>query len=91
MHKGVKIEKKMQEEVSSMDPWSLFLYGMKAPMTREKYKGRLANFLTFLGCKAQWKSAPVPSPKGARQSQTGCCIACFGLRRRKKSAWNEEN
>ena len=21
-----------------MDPWSLFLYGMKAPMTREKYR-----------------------------------------------------
>ena len=34
------------EETSSltmmMDPWSLFLYGMKAPMTREKYRGRLA-------------------------------------------------
>jgi hypothetical protein len=21
-----------------MDPWSIFLYGMKAPMTREKYR-----------------------------------------------------
>jgi hypothetical protein len=49
VHKGVKIEKKMQEEVSSMDPWSLFLYGMKAPMTREKYKGWLAKFFDFLG------------------------------------------
>jgi hypothetical protein len=36
-----------EEEASStmMDPWSLFLYGMKAPMTREKYRGRLANLL----------------------------------------------
>jgi hypothetical protein len=41
------------EEPSScttiMDPWSLFLYGMKAPMTREKYRGRLAKFFEFIG------------------------------------------
>jgi hypothetical protein len=38
---------KEEEEASSspmMDPWSIFLYGMKAPMTREKYQGMLANF-----------------------------------------------
>jgi hypothetical protein len=33
---------------STMDPWSLFLYGMKAPMTREKYRGRLAKFFDFI-------------------------------------------
>jgi hypothetical protein len=37
----------LQEE--SMDPWSMFLYGMKAPMTKEKYKGRLAKFFDFIG------------------------------------------
>jgi hypothetical protein len=31
-----------------MDPWSIFLYGMKAPLTREKYRGRLANSTTIL-------------------------------------------
>jgi hypothetical protein len=31
-----------------MDPWSIFLYGMKAPMTREKYRGRLAKFFDFI-------------------------------------------
>jgi hypothetical protein len=32
-----------EEETSSlmMDPWSIFLYGMKAPMTREKYRGKI--------------------------------------------------
>jgi hypothetical protein len=30
----------MQEEEASMDPWSIFLYGMKAPMTGEKYMGK---------------------------------------------------
>jgi hypothetical protein len=38
----------MQEE-ASMDPWSLFLYGMKAPMTREKYRTRLAKFFDSIG------------------------------------------
>jgi hypothetical protein len=32
-----------------MDPWSIFLYGMQAPMTREKYRGRLAKFFNFIG------------------------------------------
>ena len=42
---------KEEEEASSstMDPWSIFLYGMKAPMTREKYRGRLAKFFDFIG------------------------------------------
>lgn len=31
------------------DPWSLFLLGMKSPLTKEKYKGRLAMFFDFLG------------------------------------------
>jgi hypothetical protein len=43
-----------EEEIASssstmMDPWSLFLYGMKAQMTREKYRGRLAKFFDFTG------------------------------------------
>ena len=32
-----------------MDPWSIFLYGTKASMTREKYRGRLAKFFDFIG------------------------------------------
>ena len=32
-----------------MDPWSLFLYGMKAPMTREKYEGMLDKIFDFVG------------------------------------------
>lgn len=41
-----------EEEIASsttmMDPWSIFLYGMKAPMTREKYRGRLVKFFDFV-------------------------------------------
>ena len=32
-----------------MARWSIFLYGMKAPMIREKYRGRLAKFFDFIG------------------------------------------
>jgi hypothetical protein len=33
-------KEEVEEEASStmMDPWSLFLYGIKAPMTMEKYR-----------------------------------------------------
>jgi hypothetical protein len=37
------------EEASSLDPWSIFLYGMKAPMTSVKYRGRLVKFFDFIG------------------------------------------
>ena len=32
-----------------LDPWSLFIYAMKAPMTRNRYQTRLAKFLDFIG------------------------------------------
>jgi hypothetical protein len=64
----------MQEDEASIDPWSIFLYGMKPPMTRENtvegYK-----FFDFIGLTqivVQWKIAPKSSLKGARKSQTGC-------------------
>jgi hypothetical protein len=40
---------KEEERSSTMDPWSIFLCGMKAPMTREKYRGRLVKFFDFIG------------------------------------------
>jgi hypothetical protein len=40
---------KEEEASSTMDPWSIFLYEMKAPMNREKYRGRLAKFFDFIG------------------------------------------
>ncbi|HEY6166264.1 MAG TPA: hypothetical protein VIW25_15290 [Nitrososphaeraceae archaeon] len=32
-----------------LDPWSLYIYAMKAPMTRDRYETRLAKFLDFIG------------------------------------------
>jgi hypothetical protein len=34
---------------STMDPWMLYLYALKAPATKEKYIQRLTKFLDFLG------------------------------------------
>jgi hypothetical protein len=36
-------------ELEQLDPWSLYIYAMKAPMTRDRYQTRLAKFLTFIG------------------------------------------
>jgi hypothetical protein len=32
-----------------MDPYSMFTFAMDSPLTREKYTGRLAKFLDFIG------------------------------------------
>jgi hypothetical protein len=32
---------------SELDPWSLFIYAMKAPMTRDRYQTRVAKFFDF--------------------------------------------
>jgi Phage integrase family len=34
---------------SELDPWSLFIYAMKAPMTRDRYQTRVAKFFDFAG------------------------------------------
>jgi hypothetical protein len=36
-------------ESEELDPWSLFLYAMKAPMTKDRYKSRVAKFFDFIG------------------------------------------
>lgn len=38
-----------EEEQPSIDPWTLYLYAMKSPVTREKYTGRLSKFLEYTG------------------------------------------
>jgi len=34
---------------NELDPWSLFIYAMKAPMTRDHYQTRVAKFFEFIG------------------------------------------
>ncbi len=59
-------------EMMTMDPWSLFLYGMKAPMTREKYNGRLVKFFDFIGLTGvTMRIAPRPLQRKAKDNQTG--------------------
>jgi DNA topoisomerase VI subunit A len=47
MVKQKELEK--SPELEQMDPWSLYIYAMKAPMTRDRYQIRLAKFLAFIG------------------------------------------
>jgi hypothetical protein len=36
-------------ESKELDPWSLFIFAMKAPMTKDRYKTRVAKFFDFIG------------------------------------------
>jgi hypothetical protein len=38
-----------QDSIAQVDPWSLYLYPMKSPVTRVKYEKRLAKFLEYIG------------------------------------------
>jgi len=37
-----------KSEIEQLDPWSLYIYAMKAPMTRDRYQTRLAKFFDFV-------------------------------------------
>jgi integrase len=43
------LENQKTIESEELDPWSLFLYAMKAPMTKDRYKTRVAKFFEFIG------------------------------------------
>ena len=43
------MEKSVEPKEENVDPWSLYIYAMKAPMTRDRYQTRLAKFLDFIG------------------------------------------
>jgi len=36
-------------EGSELDPWTLFVNAMRAPMTRDRYQTRVAKFFDFVG------------------------------------------
>ena len=36
------------EQLEESDPWTLYLYAMKSPVTRDKYQKRLGKFFDFL-------------------------------------------
>jgi hypothetical protein len=36
-------------EESELDPWTLFLNSMRAPMTKDRYQTRVAKFFDFIG------------------------------------------
>ena len=40
---------KVEQLESDPNPWTLYLYAMKSPVTRDKYQKRLGKFFEFLG------------------------------------------
>ncbi len=45
-------KKKLIEE-SELDPWTLFLNAMRAPMTRDRYQTRVAKFFDFIAIRGK--------------------------------------
>lgn len=43
------LRKKELSEQSELDPWMLFINSMRAPMTRDRYRTRVAKFFDFIG------------------------------------------
>jgi hypothetical protein len=39
---------KVEQIESDLDHWTLYLYAMKSPVTRDKYQKRLGKFFDFL-------------------------------------------
>jgi hypothetical protein len=47
VHRKLKKTKVMEE--SDLEPWTMFLNAMRAPMTRDRYQTRVAKFFDFIG------------------------------------------
>jgi hypothetical protein len=47
------LEKTKLTEESELDPWTLFLNAMRAPMTRDRYQTRVAKFFNFIGIRGE--------------------------------------
>jgi hypothetical protein len=43
------VENQYQNNNNEQDTWSLYLYALKSPVTRQKYQERLEKFFDFLG------------------------------------------
>ena len=61
----------MEQEQSDLDPWSLYIYAMKPPVTRDRYKTRLAKFVDFIGIEGEASSSLEDKARAfAKKSRT---------------------
>jgi len=69
------LEKNSAIEAENLDPWSLYIYAMKTPMTRDRYMTRLAKFSDFIDLELAVKKlqyrARVFAPRGKENSNWG--------------------
>jgi hypothetical protein len=47
--KKIVVENQINNNCKEQDTWSLYLYALKSPVTRQKYQKRLEKFFDFLG------------------------------------------
>jgi hypothetical protein len=61
------LDKSVESKEEKVDPWSLYIYAMKAPMTRDRYQTRLANFFDFIGLEIEQEHLR----RGVKTMETG--------------------
>jgi hypothetical protein len=66
------LRKEKLSEESELDPWTLFLNSMRAPMTRDRYKTRVAKFFNFIEIQGKTleQKARTFANKGKNDTQT---------------------
>ena len=58
-----------EESISQQDPWSLYLYAMKSPITSQKHQKRLSSFLKYIGLPGSIEEqARLFAQRGSRDS-----------------------
>ena len=65
-----------QEKEILTDPYAMFMYAIKSPLTRKKYEGRLAKFFNFIGMAGEtleghWCSFALVSGSRQHASSSG--------------------
>ena len=61
-----RLRKAKVAKESELDPWTLFLNAMRAPMTRDRYQTRVAKFFDFIGIRGKTLE---PKSKNLRQER----------------------
>jgi hypothetical protein len=68
-------------ERAGLDPWTLYMYAMKSPATKEKYLMRIGKFLDFLNLQegGQSKINQEPLPRKEEMTMYGRSITPSSL------------
>jgi hypothetical protein len=66
----------IREKETLVDPYSMFVYAIKSPLTRKKYEGNLTRFFEFVGVDGDTLNAQCASfEQKGRADPTACIVS----------------